>query len=249
MMYDVIYLYNQFIGPLPDTYSEFVKLWHACFPLTMDTKVLARKADVFSKTVLGTMFEKCQRDKKFVNLLKLNFDLANGFTNYEGTNLLSHYHEAAYDAYMTGYCYAMILKFGEVDEAHAQVRKNRNSKQPKGGKGKKTDNPERHRNPQDLHGTPLNLEHRFFRENKNKVMMFQYAVSGPACYHMDPEKPDRGALDLEEQNKDVLHVQFQEGKCSDLTAQNIAYMFSDFGDFHVVKDTKDSAILNFYYMD
>ena len=42
MMYDVIYLYNQFIGPLPDSYSEFVKLWYACFPLTVDTKVLAR---------------------------------------------------------------------------------------------------------------------------------------------------------------------------------------------------------------
>merc|ERR1712166_776828 len=97
------------------------------------------------------------------------------------------------------------------------------------------------------HGTPVNLEHQFFRTNRNKVMMNQY--NGCACYHMDPEKPDRAALDLEERNQDILHLQFQEGKCSNLTAQNLAYVFSDFGDFHVFKDTKDSAILNFYYMD
>lgn len=118
MMYDVIYFYNQFIGALPETYADFVKLWHACFPLTLDTKVLACRSDVFSKTVLGTMFEKCQRDKKFMNLLHFRFDLENGFSNYEGSNLLSHYHEAAYDAYMTGYCYAMILKFMEIDELY-----------------------------------------------------------------------------------------------------------------------------------
>jgi hypothetical protein len=64
------------------------------------------------------MFEKCQRDKKFVNLLQFGFDLKNGLSNYQGSNLLSHYHEAAYDAYMTGYCYALILKFMEIDEIY-----------------------------------------------------------------------------------------------------------------------------------
>jgi hypothetical protein len=66
---------------------------------------------------------------------------------------------------------------------------------------------------------------------------------------MDPEKLDRAALDLEARNQDIVHLQFEEGKCSNLTAQNLAYIFSDFGDFHVVKATKDSAILNFHYMD
>ncbi len=28
MMYDVIYLYNQFIAPLPSTYAEFVIEWN-----------------------------------------------------------------------------------------------------------------------------------------------------------------------------------------------------------------------------
>lgn len=41
MMYDIIYLYNQCIGPLPDSYDEFVKEWHQRFPVTVDTKLLA----------------------------------------------------------------------------------------------------------------------------------------------------------------------------------------------------------------
>lgn len=44
---------------------------------------------------------------------KLGFDLDNGFGNYEGTGTLSHYHEAAYDAYMTGFSFLYILKFKE----------------------------------------------------------------------------------------------------------------------------------------
>jgi hypothetical protein len=41
MMYDVLYVYNQFVGPLPDTYQQFVSQWHAIFPRTYDTKVLS----------------------------------------------------------------------------------------------------------------------------------------------------------------------------------------------------------------
>ena len=48
--------------------------------------------------------------------MKISFDLRNNFTNYEGQALLSHYHEAAYDAYMTGICFANILKFKENDK-------------------------------------------------------------------------------------------------------------------------------------
>lgn len=47
--------------------------------------------------------------------MRIEFDLENGFGNYEGSGLLSHYHEAAYDAYMTGYAFATILKFKEGD--------------------------------------------------------------------------------------------------------------------------------------
>lgn len=41
MIYDIIYLYNQFIDELPDTYLDFIKTWHQLFPSVYDTKVLS----------------------------------------------------------------------------------------------------------------------------------------------------------------------------------------------------------------
>lgn len=50
--------------------------------------------------------------------LKILFDTQNQFTNYASEEaLLTHYHEAAYDAYMTGYAFAHILKYVEIGKA------------------------------------------------------------------------------------------------------------------------------------
>ena len=86
------------------------------FPSIYDNKVLCSVADIFSRTDLGKIFEKCQADEKLkTSGAKIAFDLRNNFGNYEGSELLSHYHEAAYDAYMTGFAFAHILKFKEYD--------------------------------------------------------------------------------------------------------------------------------------
>lgn len=112
-MYDWLYVYNQFIAELPETFAEFSKHWNECFPLTFDNKVLAFNSKAFSKTSLGEVFDKCQNDGKIKDNLKFQFDLKNGCVNYEGTAMLSHYHEAAYDAHMTGVAFAHILKLKE----------------------------------------------------------------------------------------------------------------------------------------
>jgi poly(A)-specific ribonuclease len=41
MIYDIIYLYNQFIDELPDTYNNFIEKWYSMFPSVYDTKVLS----------------------------------------------------------------------------------------------------------------------------------------------------------------------------------------------------------------
>jgi poly(A)-specific ribonuclease len=115
-MYDWLYLYNQFVGKLPDTYAQFAAEWHARFPKTYDTKVLAFNSKHFFKTSLGQVYEKCGADEKHKHNIKFVFDLKNGFSNYEGTELLSHYHEAAYDAYMTGVVFGHVLKAKEIDD-------------------------------------------------------------------------------------------------------------------------------------
>jgi len=67
------------------------------------------------------VFEKCSNDERIKSAgAKIVFDLQNGFKNYDGQELLSHYHEAAYDAYMTGVCFAHILKFKEYDKGKPQ---------------------------------------------------------------------------------------------------------------------------------
>jgi len=41
MFFDVIYLYNQFIGELPDNFIEFAKSFHSIFPELYDTRAIA----------------------------------------------------------------------------------------------------------------------------------------------------------------------------------------------------------------
>lgn len=58
---------------------------------------------------MGKVYEKCDYDKRLKDILKFSFDPR--FSNYDGANLSSHYHEAGYDALMTGIIFAKILKY------------------------------------------------------------------------------------------------------------------------------------------
>ena len=85
------------------------------FPSVFDNKLLAANAEYFGRTDLGKVYEKCTFDERIKHNTKIKFDVKNGFTNYDGSGMLSHYHEAAYDAYMTGFSFINILKFKEHD--------------------------------------------------------------------------------------------------------------------------------------
>ena len=73
-MYDWLYLYNQFIDKLPDTFGEFIVRWNKLFPMTYDTKVLASNSKAFYKTSLGEVYSKCTEDQKFKSNIKFRFD-------------------------------------------------------------------------------------------------------------------------------------------------------------------------------
>jgi poly(A)-specific ribonuclease len=55
-MYDLIFLFSQFIEKLPETYEKFSRKWMKLFPVTFDNKVLAFNAKLFDKTTLGELF-------------------------------------------------------------------------------------------------------------------------------------------------------------------------------------------------
>jgi len=125
MMYDILYLFDQFVMPLPDNFVEFSKEWNKRFPHTYDTKVLSLKADYFGKTALGKVYEKCMFDKRIKDILKFKYDLKNGFVNYENSTTETSYHEAAFDSTMTGYAFAKILKYKQIDELFAMKRQSK----------------------------------------------------------------------------------------------------------------------------
>lgn len=82
-MYDLLYFYNQFIAPLPTTYSQFIKEWTDLFGQVYDNKVLAyQHPSVFSKTVLGDIFEKVDSDENIKKLVEFKFDDKNEFVKY-----------------------------------------------------------------------------------------------------------------------------------------------------------------------
>lgn len=55
-MYDLLFMYNSFIDKLPNTYLQFITKWHKCFPITIDTKVIAFNSNKYTNTTLESLY-------------------------------------------------------------------------------------------------------------------------------------------------------------------------------------------------
>lgn len=82
MFLDLIYLYNTFIGPLPDSVDDFINLIHEIFPLVIDTKYVATHncGDINPRSSLEEIAEQLSLQEypvlgKIVNSLYLNLVL------------------------------------------------------------------------------------------------------------------------------------------------------------------------------
>jgi len=76
MFLDIMFLYQQFIADLPETLEEFIHNFSFYFPVIYDTKAIAECLNFFNNTTLNAMSNKCFNDKKFVNYLQFEYDLA-----------------------------------------------------------------------------------------------------------------------------------------------------------------------------
>ena len=47
----------------------------------------------------------------------------------------------------------------------------------------------------------------------------------------------------------TVHLTFEPGFIRGLTAETIASMFSEYGDYYLFKDTEDSVFMEFYFLD
>jgi len=238
-MYDWLYLYNQFIAKLPETFLDFATEWTKLFPYTFDTKVLAFNSKHFFKTALGTVYEKCTTDEKHKNNLKFRFDLKNGFGNYDGTSLLSHYHEAAYDAYMTGVAFGTILKIKEIDDIKFMEKKAQKDPSLKAGL----------KSAKQLKNSPVDLSVRYPNTWVNKLMMD--AFGSERYYNLVPEL-HLAFVKTQEDNAEfptTVHLTFKSGFIGTMTAKDVSKMFMEYGDFYLFKDTKDSVFMEFFFLD
>lgn len=122
MIFDIMFLYNQFVDDLPDTYEEFTKSWYNCFPFTYDTKLLSSYCSLINKTWLKKAFDTCLENAKLMGNLKFEYftdSRRKSFDDPDGVDFKTfdeevQEHKASYDAYMTGVIFASICKFKEI---------------------------------------------------------------------------------------------------------------------------------------
>ena len=178
---------------------------------------------------MGKIYEKCIADERIRNAnIKIAFDLEGGFVNYEGSGLLSHYHEAAYDAYMTGFAFANVMKLKEFDKGRppkgilAPVVAADDQKQVKGKR--------------------VNLRHEFAVKHHNKIMLSQYAK---LYFNFDPSQTDEPTLG----DKDPSMTVWVQVETQDEAADKSAHLFTEYGDFNLYKDSTTSFFMEFYYME
>lgn len=73
MIFDVMFLYYQFIDDFPETYDEFTKAWADNFPLTYDTKLLSSYAKGIKSTWLKAAYDACLENEMLSGNLKFQY--------------------------------------------------------------------------------------------------------------------------------------------------------------------------------
>mmetsp|Transcript_37222 Transcript_37222/g.60266 ORF Transcript_37222/g.60266 Transcript_37222/m.60266 type:complete len:483 (+) Transcript_37222:306-1754(+) len=119
-LFDLLFLYTHFEGNLPEDVNAFKTKLHSLFPEVYDTKVIAtsdlfgRNLPEFPNTALEELFVATRNSTKN-GTGHVRIQLGEGFERYAGSS--GAFHEAGYDAYVTGCVFAQLEpRFREVRE-------------------------------------------------------------------------------------------------------------------------------------
>ena len=83
--------------------------------------MIANKSKHFFPSGLGEIYQKCLTNEKYKDNIRVDFDLQGGFVRYHGQHM-TFYHEAAYDAHMTGVAFVHALKIMEMQQAKTALK-------------------------------------------------------------------------------------------------------------------------------
>jgi len=121
-LFDLLFLHDALIGPLPAPCTQFKAAVHAALPEVWDTKLLADQSGAYSDTALKPLYEACSAEAAADAAGDPNrphqsppfpsgrlFALADGFA---GWGAADRSHHAAFDALMTGAAFAMLRAKG-----------------------------------------------------------------------------------------------------------------------------------------
>jgi hypothetical protein len=111
-----LFLYEQFIGELPPSYSEFKLLARLNLPPLYDTKFIPRQIESLQirHTGLQDLLEALDRRK----CVSVRLDLEAGFNKYITA---ANYHEAGYDSYITGGAFAKMAHLIRTDRGASDI--------------------------------------------------------------------------------------------------------------------------------
>ena len=102
MILDLAHTLNQFCGPLPEAYPDFKAMLSSVFPRVVDTKLMANtipfKQEIFNSS-LEELYKAVQAAPYSLPAVR-PAEAGLGYTEDCG-----RYHEAGYDAYITGLCF------------------------------------------------------------------------------------------------------------------------------------------------
>lgn len=108
--FDLLFIYEKFIGDLPGNFYEYKSSLHKHFPIIFDNKFLTtRLAREYDNTKLEALYKKMKKNKLDV-YVDIRQDHINGFSFYHDMDSNSSFHDAGYDSIITGRCFIYLLK-------------------------------------------------------------------------------------------------------------------------------------------
>ncbi|KAJ9589498.1 hypothetical protein L9F63_017315, partial [Diploptera punctata] len=114
MLLDICHILHQCYFPLPTDYSEFKELIRCVFPNILDTKYMSFSS-VFKESINSNVLEHLHKTLSEKPFKMFTAECEMDGCGYSSVN--EKYHEAGYDAYITGLCYiAMANHIGSLQK-------------------------------------------------------------------------------------------------------------------------------------